>query len=74
MWCLRWSGMKGLIATRDDEGVVYKILDVEFTKIKYENIVMRWFLTPFITDLETMQVIMAIKTIFSSFQVTAIKP
>lgn len=46
----------GLIAIRDDEGVVYRILDVEFTKIKYENIVMRWFLTPFITDLASMKI------------------
>lgn len=52
----------GLIATRDDEGVVYKILEVEFTKIEYENIVMRWFLTPFITDLSTMRVTLGDKS------------
>jgi len=30
---------------------------VAFTKVSYEKLVMRWFLTPFITDLETMTVI-----------------
>lgn len=45
-----------LIMTCNDNGVIYKILDVAFTKVSYEKLVMRWFLTPFITDLETMTV------------------
>lgn len=46
-----------LIMTCNDNGVIYKILDVAFTKVSYEELAMRWFLTPFITDLEKMTVI-----------------
>lgn len=45
-----------LFLTCNDNGVIYKILDVAFTKVCYEKFVMRWFLTPFITDLEKMTV------------------
>ncbi len=43
-----------LILTCNDNGVIYKILDVAFTNVSYEQLVMRWFLTPFITDLKKM--------------------
>lgn len=46
----------GLILTCNDNRVIYKILDVAFTKVTYEQFVMRWFLTPFITDLEKLTV------------------
>ena len=45
-----------LIMTCNDNRVIYKILDVSFTKVTYEKLVMRWFLTPFITDMEKMTV------------------
>lgn len=45
-----------LIMTCNDNRVIYKILDVAFTKVTYEKLVMRWFLTPFITDMEKMTV------------------
>ncbi|WP_312644957.1 DUF4340 domain-containing protein [Hydrogenoanaerobacterium sp.] len=45
-----------LICTKNTDGVVYKIRDVAFTKVAYEKLVMRWFLTPFITDLTEMTV------------------
>ena len=45
-----------LIMTCNDNRVIYKILDVAFTKVTYEKLVMRWFLTPFITDLDKMTV------------------
>lgn len=45
-----------LIMTCNDNRVIYKILDVAFTKVSYEKLVMRWFLTPFITDLAKMTV------------------
>lgn len=45
----------GLIAIRDEQGIVHRILDVPFTQIRYEDIVMRWFLTPFITDLSSVK-------------------
>ena len=47
---------ESLIMTCNENRVIYKILDVAFTKIAYEDFVMRWFLTPFITDLEEMKV------------------
>lgn len=43
-----------LIMTCNNNGVIYEILEVAFTKIAYEDFVMRWFLTPFITDLDRM--------------------
>lgn len=45
-----------LIMTCNNNRVIYKILDVAFTKVTYEKLVMRWFLTPFITDMEKMTV------------------
>ncbi|MDD4583801.1 MAG: DUF4340 domain-containing protein [Eubacteriales bacterium] len=47
------------LMTCNENGVIYRILDVAFTSVVYEELVMRWFLTPFITDLETMTVITA---------------
>ncbi len=46
----------GLIVTRDNDGIVYRINPQEFDAVVYEQLVMRWFYTPFITDLNTMTV------------------
>lgn len=45
-----------LIMTCNNNGVIYKIRNVAFTKVSYDKLAMRWFLTPFITDLENMTV------------------
>lgn len=45
-----------LIAECNGRGAVYRILDVAFTTVSYEKLAMRWFLTPFITDLSKVQV------------------
>lgn len=45
-----------LIAECNGRGAVYRILDVAFTNVSYEKLAMRWFLTPFITDLSEVQV------------------
>jgi len=42
-------------------------LDVAFTKITYEDFVMRWFLTPFITDLDKMKVTTPAETLEFAF-------
>ena len=46
----------GPLLTCNDNRVIYRILDVAFTKVKYEELTMRWFLTPFITDLKSLKV------------------
>lgn len=56
-----------LIMTCNDNAVIYKILDVAFTKITYEDFVMRWFLTPFITDLDKMKVTTPAETLEFAF-------
>jgi hypothetical protein len=44
----------GYILVRDDQRVVHRIENEAFVETKYERLVMRWFLTPFVTDLEKM--------------------
>ena len=46
----------GYIATLDDWGVVYKIAPVDFTTVNYEALVLRWFLSPFLTDVAQLEV------------------
>lgn len=46
-----------LLLTCNDNRVIYRIREVAFTKVRYEKLVMRWFLTPFITDLAKLTVI-----------------
>lgn len=47
---------EGYIATLNDEGIVYRILDLPFLHIKYEDLVLRWFLSPFISDVAALSV------------------
>lgn len=44
------------IATLDDWGVVYKIAPVDFTTVSYEKLILRWFASPFITDVKRLEV------------------
>ncbi|MEM1483505.1 DUF4340 domain-containing protein [Oscillospiraceae bacterium PP1C4] len=46
----------GYIATLEGQGIVYKIADVAFTQVSYENLISRWFLSPFITDVKTLEI------------------
>ncbi len=46
----------GYIATLDDFGVVYRIAPVAFTTVSYEALALRWFLSPFITDVAELEI------------------
>jgi hypothetical protein len=46
----------GYILVRDDQRVVHRIENKAFISTGYEKLVMRWFLTPFITDLESLRI------------------
>jgi hypothetical protein len=39
------------ILVRDDQRIVHRIENEAFIRTKYEKLAMRWFLTPFVTDL-----------------------
>ncbi len=44
------------IVTVDDEGVVYKILDgLDFTDVSYDKLILRWFLSPLITEISQIE-------------------
>ena len=45
----------GYLATVNDEGIVYRILDLSFLHVKYEDLVLRWFLSPFLTDVAALE-------------------
>jgi hypothetical protein len=45
----------GYILVRDDQSVVHRIENEAFIETKYEKLAMRWFLTPFITDLRSLE-------------------
>ena len=56
-YCLRVSqDEEGYIATVNDEGVVYRILDQDFLHITYNDVVLRWFVSPFITDVAQLTI------------------
>lgn len=56
-YCLRVSqDEEGYIATVNDEGIVYRILDQDFLHITYNDVVLRWFVSPFITDVEQLTI------------------
>lgn len=44
------------IVTYDDEGVVYRILDLDFLHIEYNDLVLRWFVSPFISDVKSLTI------------------
>ena len=46
----------GYLATLNDQGVVYQIAAVDFTQVSYESLILRWFLSPFITDVAAMEI------------------
>ena len=46
---------EGYIATVNDEGIVYRILDLSFLHVTYEGLVLRWFLSPFLTDVSALE-------------------
>lgn len=46
---------EGYIATVNDEGIVYRILDLSFLHVTYEDLVLRWFLSPFLTDVSALE-------------------
>ncbi len=49
----------GYIVTLNDDAVVYRILDLSFLHVKYEDFVLRWFLSPFISDVRAVEVSVA---------------
>lgn len=46
------------IVTVNEEGIVYKILDLSFLHVTYEDLVLRWFVSPFISDVAALSVTM----------------
>jgi hypothetical protein len=46
----------GYLLVRDDQRVVHRIENKAFISTAYEKLVSRWFLTPFITDLESVTI------------------
>lgn len=46
---------EGYIATLNDDGVVYRILDLDFLHVSYEDLVMRWFISPFISEVSAIE-------------------
>jgi hypothetical protein len=50
---VRYEG--GCLLTRDDQRVIHRIERKAFINTSYEKLVMRWFLTPFITDLAAIK-------------------
>ncbi len=46
----------GYIVTLNDDGVVYRILDLSFLHVEYQDFVLRWFLSPFISDVQAVEV------------------
>lgn len=46
---------EGYIATLNDDGVVYRILDLDFLHVSYEELVMRWFISPFISEVSAIE-------------------
>ncbi len=44
------------IATVNDEGIVYRILDLPFLHVRYEDLVLRWFVSPFISEVAALSV------------------
>jgi hypothetical protein len=46
----------GYLLSRDDQRVIHRIENKAFISTSYEKLVLRWFLTPFITDLESIRI------------------
>jgi hypothetical protein len=46
----------GYLLIRDDQRVVHRIESKAFISTAYEKLVMRWFLTPFVTDLQSIRI------------------
>lgn len=44
------------IVTRNEEGIIYKIADVAFTELTYDSLVLRWFLTPLLAEVKTLEI------------------
>jgi hypothetical protein len=51
---VRYQG--DFLLIRDDQRVVHRIENKAFISTAYEKLVMRWFLTPFITDLQSIRI------------------
>jgi hypothetical protein len=47
---------EGYLLVRDDQRVVHRIEDKAFVSTAYEKLAMRWFLTPFVTDLKAIRI------------------
>lgn len=43
------------IVTLDGQGIIYKIANVAFTETTYDRLVLRWFLTPLLTDVSVLE-------------------
>lgn len=50
----RWED--GYIATVNDEGIVYQILDQDFLHLDYDDLILRWFVSPLISDIQALEV------------------
>lgn len=48
-------GEDGYLATLNDEGIVHRILDLSFLHVTYEELVLRWFFSPFLTDVAALE-------------------
>ncbi len=48
-----WEG--GYIVTVNGDGIVYRILDLSFLHVTYEDLVLRWFYSPFLTDVAALE-------------------
>lgn len=56
-YTLRVSRRDGdYIATVNDKGVVYKILDQRFLHLTYDDLILRWFVSPLISDVQALEV------------------
>lgn len=50
----QWEG--GFLATVNENGVVYKILDQAFLHLTYDDLILRWFVSPLISDVGALTV------------------
>jgi len=56
-YVLKLSKLDGsYIAKLEGQNIIYRIANVAFTQVNYESLVLRWFLSPFLSDVKTMEV------------------
>jgi hypothetical protein len=55
------------IVIRDDQRTVHRIENEAFIETSYERLAMRWFLTPFITDLHSLELTLGGERLYFTF-------